>query len=356
MLSTALRRTVRVATATCGSGTVPTGTPRAFGRHGRCWASTLVLSDPSVGSGDNVITSPPSTQAAVQAAHTLHPDHDVVLLAVGGDAAPTRVPSGVTKILWAPTDTPSNPVVPETVAAAVQQAVQHHTDGDCRAVVGTSSKFGATIIPRVAALLQVSPVTDIVQILAKDTFIRPMYAGNALAKVQTKEGFQVLSIRPTSFEKAPLQDTTVTVETIEVAEFTDSVWVGESVQQSDRPDLGSAAVVVSGGRGMQSGENFGLLEQLADKLGGGAVGASRAAVDAGMVPNDMQVGQTGKVVAPDLYLAVGISGAIQHLSGMRDSKTIVAINKDPDAPIFQVADYGLAQDLFEAVPELTEKL
>lgn len=167
MLSTALRRTVRVATATCGSGTVPTGTPRAFGRHGRCWASTLVLSDPSVGSGDNVITSPPSTQAAVQAAQTLHPDHDVVLLAVGGDAAPTRVPSGVTKILWAPTDTPSNPVVPETVAAAVQQAVQHHTDGDCQAVVGTSSKFGATIIPRVAALLQVSPVTDIVQILAK---------------------------------------------------------------------------------------------------------------------------------------------------------------------------------------------
>ena len=194
-----------------------------------------------------------------------------------------------------------------------------------------------------------------------ETFIRPLYAGNALAKVQAKNtSCTVMTIRPTAFEKAPLADAAASTSTFEATDFDKSTWQSQSVSSSasGRPDLTAARIVISGGRGIGSAEQFSVLENLADAFPAGqaAVGASRAAVDAGMAPNDKQVGQTGKVVAPDLYIAAGISGAIQHISGMKDSKTIVAINKDPEAPIFQVADYGLVQDLFVAVPELTDKV
>jgi len=261
---------------------------------------------------------------------------------------------GISKVFHVPIDDKLS----ETVANSIIEII----DDDYNVVIGTASKFGSTVIPRTAALLDVSPITDILEIQDEKTFIRPMYAGNVLAKVISHPGpngsnRKVLSVRPTCFDKADLIDCSssdiVTVDTVQA--FDKAKWVGESVSKSDRPDLGSANIVVSGGRGIKSGDNFHILEALADKLGA-AVGASRAAVDAGFCPNDWQVGQTGKVVAPDLYIAAGISGAIQHFSGMKDSKVIVAINTDPDAPIFQVADYGLKQDLFEAIPELTEKV
>ncbi|KAI8618898.1 electron transfer flavoprotein subunit alpha, mitochondrial precursor [Chytriomyces sp. MP71] len=243
--------------------------------------------------------------------------------------------------------------LPEVYAPLIAASVNA---GNFSHVVTASSAFGKNIIPRAAAILDVSPVSDVIEVKSEDTFVRPIYAGNAIATVKSSDKVKLLTIRSTAFAPAATAGGSATTEAGPTSSTESSTeWVSEEIVKNDRPELGAAKVVVAGGRGMKNGENFKMLYDLADKFEG-AVGASRAAVDAGFVNNDLQIGQTGKIVAPQLYIAVGVSGAIQHLAGMKDSKVIVSINKDAEAPIFQVSDFGLVGDLFKVVPELTEKL
>jgi electron transfer flavoprotein alpha subunit len=257
---------------------------------------------------------------------------------------------GVNRVLVADSDTLNGQLAENMANLLVSLATDYNH------ILVSATTFGKNLLPRAAAMLDVSQISDISAVVSADTFIRPIYAGNAMATVQSSDSKKLITVRVTKFEAAAASGGNATINPISVSEDSGlSLYIGLAASESERVELASADIVVSGGRGMQNGDNFAMLEAVADKLGA-AVGASRAAVDAGFVPNDYQVGQTGKVIAPDLYIAVGISGAIQHLAGMKDSKVIVAINKDTEAPIFQVADYGLVADLFDAIPELEKAL
>ncbi len=293
----------------------------------------------------------PATLNVVTAAATLG---EVTILVAGSGCSTVAEAAakitGITKVLIADAEVYAHGLAENVTPLLVELSK------DFDYLVAPATTTGKNLMPRVAALLDVAQISDITAIESGDTFVRPIYAGNAMATVQSSDPIKVITVRTTAFEAVAPEGASADIEEISVTDDAGkSSFVGEDLTESERPELTSAKIVISGGRGMQSGDNFQMLEQIADKLGA-AVGASRAAVDAGFVPNDYQVGQTGKVVAPELYIAVGISGAIQHLAGMKDSKVIVAINKDEEAPIFQIADYGLCMDLFDAMPQLSAEL
>ncbi len=307
--------------------------------------TVLILAD-----HDGSAVSQP-TRSAVAAAAQLGEVHVLVLGEGAAGAAPAAAAlPGVAKVLLAE-DAGLAHRLAEPVAALLVSLAPAYTH-----LLAPASAAGKNVMPRVAALLDVQPISDVAGVVDADTFVRPIYAGNALATVKSSDAKKVMTIRAASFDPVPATGGAAPIEAVAAAGDPGlSRYIGSEVQKSERPELTAARVVVSGGRAMGSAENFHLIEAVADKLGA-AVGASRAAVDAGYAPNDHQVGQTGKIVAPELYIAIGISGAIQHLAGMKDSKVIVAINKDEEAPIFQVADYGLVADLFKALPELETEL
>ena len=293
------------------------------------------------------------TLVTLAAAQALGGDIHLLVAGAGCGAAGEAAAkiAGVAKVLLA-----DSPAYEHQLAENLGAVVAEVGKGGYSHILAATTSSGKNFAPRVAALLDVAQISDISAVVSEDTFERPIYAGNAIATVQSADAIKVITVRGTAFDPVAAEGGSAQVEKLDLAKDAGlSSWDSEEVAKSERPELTAASIVISGGRGMQSGDNFAMLEALADKLGA-AIGASRAAVDAGYVPNDMQVGQTGKIVAPDLYIAIGISGAIQHLAGMKDSKVIVAINKDEDAPIFQVADYGLVADLFQAVPELESKL
>ncbi|MCF5225238.1 electron transfer flavoprotein subunit alpha/FixB family protein [Pseudomonas syringae] len=311
----------------------------------------LVIAD-YINEGQTHTGVAPSTLNTVAAAQKIGGDIHV-LVAGNGVAAVAEAAAkitGVSKVLVADNAVYAHQL-PENVAPLIVELASGYSH-----VLAAATANGKNILPRVAAQLDVDQISEIVSVESLDTFKRPIYAGNAIATVQSRAAIKVITVRATGFDAVAAEGGSAAVEAVGAAhDAGKSSFVGEELAKSDRPELTAASIVVSGGRGMQNGDNFKHLYSLADKLGA-AVAASRAAVDAGFVPNDMQVGQTGKIVAPQLYIAVGISGAIQHLAGMKDSKVIVAINKDEEAPIFQVADYGLVADLFEAVPALQQAL
>ncbi len=294
----------------------------------------------------------PATRNAVTAAVQINSDVHLLVAGQGcGDAAAAGGKiAGITKVLCADYAVYANGLA-ENIAKLIAGIASGYSH-----VLASATNQGKNIMPRAAALLDVMQISEITEVKDADTFVRPIYAGNALATVKSSDSIKIITVRGTAFDAAPATGGSAGVEAVASAGDAGlSSFVGRELTKSERPELTQAGIIVSGGRGMGSGENFNILEALADELGA-VVGASRAAVDAGFVPNDYQVGQTGKVVAPELYIAVGISGAIQHLAGMKDSKVIVAINKDEEAPIFQVADYGLVGDLFSAIPELTAEI